>query len=327
MSDQLAADPPTFQLARPSQLQSSGLPDAQQPVLEQQLSQPEFSQGAYPPWMLQPANPAFCIPDSLGTQSPMQRDRHAAALPAVQPSIGLQQQEGQTRNAAALQELMTQADPYEPDPEDPDADNEMHDAALARNTVDDSLLEEAAQQMVQQADANSNVTPGQTEGVAKDTPKPSGLPAGTADRGRGAGTPAGPHEEFYSPPEHLQPDSMDYNERSIAQAPSGAAESARTRLPSAEAAKVTGAVDTNPAAESATALPSVSSAGQAAQVSVKASASAQAKTPMQASGPTKTPANGKHRLMSKRSATSTPVASCWLVHVVAQFELLLMSGM
>lgn len=240
----------------------------------------------------------------------MQRDRHAAALQAVQPSIGLQQQEGQTRNAAALQELMTQADPFEPDPEDPDADNEMHDAALPSNTVDDSLLEEAAQQMVQQVVANSNIAPGQTEGVADKTPTPNGLPESTADRGRGAGTPAGPHEEFYSPTEHLQPDSMDYNERSIAQAPSGAAESAQTRLPSAEAAKVPGAVDTKPAAESATALPSASSAGQAAQVSVKASASAQAKTPMQASGPTKTPANGKHRLMSKRSATGTPLRSC-----------------
>lgn len=316
VSKQLTTESPTLQLAKLSQHRSSGLPHAQQPVLEHQLSQPpDCSQGAYPPWMLQSSNPAFCIPDSIGTQSPMHRDRQAAAPSAVQPSTSTQQQQGQTRNAAALQELMTQAQPSELDAEDFEADTGTSDAGIPNSPVDAAILDSAAQQAVEQAaeeavdqtveqtdGPSGSIAPMQTGGATGQTPKPGGLSEDQTDKGRGAGTPAGPQEEFYSPPEHWRPDSGHHDECSTAKLQSLAVQSGQTTLPFVSAAKVAEAVVSEPVVSTAAPVPAAAPAAEAVQGKEATGAAAQDKTPVQAfaAGQTKTPANGKHRLLNKR---------------------------
>ena len=250
--------------------------------------------------MLQSSNPAFCIPDSLGTQSPLCKGKHTAALPAVQ------QHEGQTRNAAALQELMTQADPSDPDAEDLDTDTAVNDAVIP-STADEAVVVNAAQEADGQTlDVRTSTL---TDPATDKTPGPAGLPQGQThvhtDKGRGAGTPAGPHEEFYSPPEHLQPDSMDYTECSTAHPQVTAPGSGQTAVPMASllAGHIVPQAASGPAAQLVKpAAPVV----EAVQSKAEGSAAAQAKTPLQAAVQTKTPGNGKHRLSSKRCGSCVP---------------------
>ena len=220
VSGTLAATSPTLHLAdQPHQLQQQEL--SFHHSLSGQLSQhAELSQGSYPPWLLQSSNPGLCIPDSVGTQSPLQRDRQLPAIAAASPmpasqqprssperfaAANLQQQEAHKRNAAALQELMTQADASEPDADDfvadSAADHAPADADVAANNRAVTLMQ-----------STSSGAPQATKGQfaaslpaehAEHAEPAEQLPQGRADASRGAGTPAGPQEEFYSPQEHF----------------------------------------------------------------------------------------------------------------------------
>ena len=237
----------------------------------------------------------------------MCKGKHTAVLPAVQRSSSLQQHEGQTRNAAALQELMTQADPSDPDAEDFDTDAGVNDVVIP-STADEAAVDNAAQEADEQMlDVRASTS---TDPETDKTPGPASLPHDQTyvhtDKSRGAGTPAGPHEEFYSPPEHLQPDSMDYAERSTAHPHATAPESGHTIAPPAT---VVGGNKASLAAALAAAQPTVKAAApvepaahavEALQSKTQVAAAPQAKTPLQANVQTKTPGNGKHRLSSKR---------------------------
>lgn len=203
--------------------------------LSGQLSQhAELSQGSYPTWLLQSSNPGLCIPDSLGTQSPLQRDRQLPAITAApmpshpmpssqqphgspeQPAgANVQQQEAHKRkhNAAVLQELMTQADASEPDADDlvPDSAAD-HDPANAGTIAADRTATALQPASIGAAHATGHLGGAQRPHA---TGKPAArlpaehaapaeqLPQGSADGSRGAEIPAGPQEEFYSPQEHF----------------------------------------------------------------------------------------------------------------------------
>ena len=205
---------PTLQLADQShqlQQQEFGFHHS----LSGQLSQhAELSQGSYPPWLLHSCNPGLCIPDSVGTQSPLQRDRQLPAITAASPmptsqqpnsspqqlaAANLQQQEAHKRNAAALQELMTQADASEPDADDFVADSAVDHAAadVVANDRADTVMQSASTGAAQETEKPAASLPVEHAEPAEQ------LPQGRADGSRGAGTPAGPQEEFYSPQEHF----------------------------------------------------------------------------------------------------------------------------
>ena len=115
-------------------------------------------------------------------------------------AANLQQQEAHKRNAAALQELMTQADASEPDADDLVADSAADHApadgdAVANNRAATFMQSSGAPQATEGKPATS--LPAEHAEPAEQ------LPQGRADGSRGAGTPAGPQEEFYSPQEHF----------------------------------------------------------------------------------------------------------------------------
>lgn len=173
--------------------------------------------------MLQSSIPALCIPDSVGTQSPFQKDRQTHISQDQPAAVILQQQEAHKRNAAALQELMTQADASEPEADDfvadtaADVDAETADKAAASTpsrhdvpqTNDTRAAVTTTNHRTSLADAAQAA---QTEEAA--LPGGPAVHQDKAETGRGAGTPAGPQEEFYSPQEHFhsepaeQPDSF-----------------------------------------------------------------------------------------------------------------------
>ena len=231
VSNTLAAASPTLHLADQShQLQQQEL--AFHHSLSGQLSQhAELSQGSYPPWLLQSSNPGLCIPDSVGTQSPLQRDRQLPAITAASPmptsqqprssperlaAANLQQQEAHKRNAAALQELMTQADASEPDADDVVADSAADHAPA---DADVPATDRAATLMQSGSSGAAQVT---KEYPATSLPAEPAqqLPQGRADGSRGAGTPAGPQEEFYSPQEHFHGEASEQHDE-LVHPPSG----------------------------------------------------------------------------------------------------------
>lgn len=237
--------------------------------------------------MLQSSNPAGCIPDSLGTQSPWRKDRPSQALAEQHPNISPQLR---AANAAALQDLMTQVDPSEADL---DAEDVPSDPA-----GDVDMQEDLIQSSPQPVDALKKASASHIAAANDSTPQPAAaaLKECHLDAGRGAGTPAGPLEEFYSPEEHLQPDSLEASADVTAIPSVATAEHVTaaavpdpevTALATAEtdvAGPITGATSTFTAATAeATAAP----------------AATQAKTPNPAMQ-TKTPANGKHRLANTR---------------------------
>ena len=224
VSGSLAAPSPTLHVAQTNQQpQHQGLATCQ-PSFSGHLSQHnDLSQGSYPPWMLQSSIPALCIPDSVGTQSPFQKDRQTHLSQDRPAAVILQQQEAHKRNAAALQELMTQADASEPDADDfvadtaADADAEAADKPPAsipsRHDVPQTNGIGAA---IAIADHTSSLADAAQAAQIEQAAVPAG-PATHQDKvetDRGAGTPAGPQEEFYSPQEHFhgepaeQPDSI-----------------------------------------------------------------------------------------------------------------------
>ena len=250
MSNTHALPAPTLHLTENlQQLQRQDTASVQH-ALSGQLSQhPELSQGSYPPWLLQSSNPGLCLPDSVGTQSPLQRDRQPPAVPAESPmpsnqhpcnsqdqpaAVNLQQQEAHKRNAAALQELMTQADPSEPDAEDfiadtavdtapADADASMQPAPDAAAASASGLVDNAqdpgssqANEKPTNASAAEQIKPAFPAEHAE-AELPTEQPQAKADSNRGAGTPAGPLEEFYSPQEHFQEDCSDQQEQQVPQ--------------------------------------------------------------------------------------------------------------
>ena len=249
MSNTHAFSAPTLHLTGQSQqLQHQGSALVHH-TLSGQLSQhPELSQGNYPPWLLQSSNPGLCLPDSVGTQSPLQRDRQPPAVPAESPmlsnqqplysqdqpaAVNLQQQEAHKRNAAALQELMTQADASEPEADDfiadtaadsapADADASMQPppnaaasasglAANAQNAGSSQADDKPTNALVAEQ-TNSAFPAKRAKSVL-----PAEQPHGQAESSRGAGTPAGPLEEFYSPQEHFQENSSDQQVQQVPQ--------------------------------------------------------------------------------------------------------------
>ena len=236
-------------------------------VLSGQLSQhTELSQGSYPPWLLQSSNPGLCLPDSVGTQSPLQSNRQLPSLPGQSPlarsqqlpdsqdqpvAVNLQQQEAHKRNAAALQELMTQADASEPEADDfiadtaadnisADAGVETEDDAAASmqpafagacSAADLTLLAQGAEppQAIDDAISSLPAEPALPAGhtmpagpaghpMPAGRPMPAEQPQSRTEACRGAGTPAGPHEEFYSPQEHFLEEAAEQHERQVQQA-------------------------------------------------------------------------------------------------------------
>ena len=319
---------PTFQLTKPAQPQTSTLAVLRQSAEVQPGQQADLSQGSYPQWMLQSSNPAGCIPDSLGTQSPWHKDKTGHALPEQHPSISPQQL--RAANEAALQELMTQVDASE-------ADNGDLDADAANPAADADRQEDMNQSSAQPMDKFANSPVSHTRTTNHKTPLPGGvmLKDCHSREGRGAGTPAGPHEEFYSPQEHLQPDSLDTSDcttampsPSTAAAAAAAAAAAERPAPAAipdseaKAARPTAAfrlaqptVDTATDSAAAASAPLVSGVDTAAVPAAVAStaqgndpdaaavpAAAQTDTSKLAPSvmPAKTPAPGKHRLTSTR---------------------------
>lgn len=251
VSDTLAAASPTLHLTDQSQqLQRQELASFHQTLSGQLSEHAELSQGSYPPWLLQGSNPGLCIPDSLGTQSPLQNNRQLPIPPVRSPmppsqqlrsshdqpaTVNVQQQEAHKRNAAALQELMTQADASEPEADDYVADSAVDQTPADANTVADAVAaammqptsSDAAHAFRATAHARSTTTEVVPEsgGPASGLPAHHALPAaranpaepavhaalaeqpqGRAEGSRGAGTPAGPQEEFYSPQEHFHDD-------------------------------------------------------------------------------------------------------------------------
>ena len=214
VSNNLAMASPVLQLADQShQLQQQF--DFHHSLSGQLSQHAELSQGSYPPWLLHSSNPGLCIPDSVGTQSPLQRDRQLPAITAASPmattqqpnsnsqqlaAANLQQQEAHKRNAAALQELMTQADASEPDADDFVADSAADHAAadvVAKDRAD-TVMQSPAIGAAQATEETSVAR------LPVEHAEPAEqLPQGRADASRGAGTPAGPQEEFYSPQEHF----------------------------------------------------------------------------------------------------------------------------
>ena len=223
-SGSLTAASPTLHVAQTNQQpQHQGLATCD-PSFSGHLSQHnDLSQGSYPPWLLQSSIPALCIHDSVGTQSPFQKDGQTHLSQDQPAAVILQQQEAHKRNAAALQELMTQADASEPEADDfvadtaADADAEAADKAAAGTpsrhgvpqTNDTGAATATADHTSSLADA---AQPAQVEQAA--VPAGPAVHQDKAETGRGAGTPAGPQEEFYSPQEHFhsepteQPDSI-----------------------------------------------------------------------------------------------------------------------
>lgn len=243
--DTLAAASPTLHLAdQAHQPQQQDL--AFHHSLSGQLSQhAELSQSSYPPWLLQSSNPGLCIPDSLGTQSPVQRDQQLPAITAGLPmpssqqprgspeqpaAANVQQQEAQKkRNAAVLQELMTQADASEPDADDFVADSAAdHEPADADATDDKTAtaLQPASRGAAHATGHLGGAQPSQATGKpAASLPAEHAVPAeqrpqGSADGSRGAGTPAGPQEEFYSPQEHFHSEATEQHDV-LVHAPTG----------------------------------------------------------------------------------------------------------
>lgn len=245
--DTLVAASPTLHLAdQAHQPQQQDL--AFHHSLSGQLSQhAELSQGSYPPWLLQNSNPGLCIPDSLGTQSPLQRDRQLPAITAGLPmpssqqppgspeqpaAANVQQQEAHKRkhNAAVLQELMTQADASEPDADDFVADSAAdHDPANAGTIAEDrtaTALQPASIGAAHVAGHVGGAQPSQAAGKpAAMLPAEHAVPAeqrpqGSAEGSRGAGTPAGPQEEFYSPQEHFHSEATEQHDV-LVHAPNG----------------------------------------------------------------------------------------------------------
>lgn len=232
VSNTLASASPTLHLADQShelQQQELTFPHS----LGGQLSQhAELSQGSYPPWLLQSSNPGLCIPDSVGTQSPLQRDRQLPAMNAASPmpisqqprsspeqlaAANLQQQEAHKRNAAALQELMTQADASEPE-----ADDFVADSAADHVPADaDVVANDRAATLMQSAYSGAAQATEERPATSLPAEPDEQLPQGRSDGSRGAGTPAGPQEEFYSPQEHFHGEASEQQHDVLVHPPSG----------------------------------------------------------------------------------------------------------
>ncbi len=213
VSGSLAAASPTLHVAQTNQQpQHQGLATCH-PSFSGPLSQhDDLSQGSYPPWMLQSSIPALCIPDSVGTQSPFQKDRQTHLSQDQPAAVILQQQEAHKRNAAALQELMTQADASEPEADDfvadtaADADAEAADkAAGSTPSTHDVPQADDTGAAIATADHTSSLAAAAQAAQIEQAAVPAGpaVHQDKAETGRGAGTPAGPQEEFYSPQEHF----------------------------------------------------------------------------------------------------------------------------
>ena len=133
---------------------------------------------------------------------------------------------------------MTQADASEPEADDFVADSVVDHAPADTNMVD---VDKAAAAMPSTSNGAPRAT-GVTIGSADLSPAAeSGLPAehaelaeqpqSRADASRGAGTPAGPQEEFYSPQEHFQGEASEQHHVSVHHNPEVAATAAdQTRL-------------------------------------------------------------------------------------------------
>ncbi len=309
VSGSLAAASPTLHVAQTNQQpQHQGLVTCH-PSFSGHLSQHnDLSQGSYPPWMLQSSIPALCIPDSVGTQSPFQKDRQTHLSQDQPAAVILQQQEAHKRNAAALQELMTQADASEPDADDfvadtaADADAEAADKAAAstpsRHDVPQTNDTGAA---IPTADHTSSLADAAQAAQIEQAAVPAGpaMHQDKAETGRGAGTPAGPQEEFYSPQEHFhsepaeQPDSIlsDVSIPRMKDAKDNAQQAAGP-LKAKQAAEA-GITQHHPdIAEEDEHPPKDALAAKRRQLAQKA----EGKTPLQ----TKTPANPKRRKGNKR---------------------------
>ena len=222
---------------------------------------------------------------------------------------------------------MTQADPSEPEADDYVADT----AADGHVDLDDTLA--AAQQRQPAAADTAAALPQRSGGdpsVATEVygaavPAEPAVTGSKTHSGRGAGTPAGPQDEFYSPPEHFNGDVAEHRDslmqnaadiprmhnaaQDAAQAtaePSDKAEALQSVAGQANAVAETAAAaqqSTFEDAQQPQALPDDATASDEQQAAASA-----AKTPM----PAKTPANPKRRKGTKRYSDQHLTLHCCL---------------
>lgn len=309
VSDALAAASPTLYAAQTNQQPQHQDLATFHPSFSGQLSQhADLSQGSYPPWLLQSSNPSLCIPDSMGTQSPIQRQTNTGQdQPAA---VSLYQQEAHKRNAAALQELMTQADASEPEADDfvtdtaADAGIEDADKAVASTPY----KQDAAEAPENSAAVTNNSSVEGADALQADHAALPAVPQNRAETGRGAGTPAGPQEEFYSPQEHFHSEPAEQHDSVMSDVSiplmKVATDGAQQRPEAADEQQHTEAADAEQQAEAADAqigdnvATGKHSAFQAMVIAEQALVAqrAESKTPSH----TKTPANPKRRKGNKR---------------------------
>ncbi len=222
-------------------------------------------------------------------------------------AVSLQQQEAHKRNAAALQELMTQADASEPEADDFVADTAV-DTGDKADASTPSKHEAADSDGAAAAATTGNADKGGISSQSVQTKLPA-VPAepdepavhqDTAETGRGAGTPAGPQEEFYSPQEHFQGESAEQRDIIMEDADvpkmkqaEGVVQQPATEAATSEAAGLP-AQEAGPAADARQPAQEAADAADAKQPAQEAAFAA--KTPL----PSKTPANAKRRKGSKR---------------------------
>lgn len=308
VSDALAAASPTLYAAQTiQQPQHQGLATFH-PSFSGQLSQhADLSQGSYPPWLLQSSNPSLCIPDSLGTQSPIQRQTNTGQdQPAA---VSLYQQEAHKRNAAALQELMTQADASEPEADDFVTDTAA-DAGIedADKAVASTPYKQDAAEAPETSAAVPNISSEAANALRAEHAALPAVPQDRAETGRGAGTPAGPQEEFYSPQEHFHSEPAEQHDSIMSDVgvplTKVATDGAQQRAEAADEQQHTEAADVDQQAEATDAqigdnvATGKHSAPQAMVIAEQALVAqrAESKTPLH----TKTPANPKRRKGNKR---------------------------
>lgn len=132
-------------------------------------------------------------------------------------AANLQQQEAHKRNAAALQELMTQADASEPE-----ADDFVADSAADHVPADaDVVANDRAATLMQSAYSGAAQATEESPATSLPAEPDEQLPQGRSDGSRGAGTPAGPQEEFYSPQEHFHGEASEQQHDVLVHPPSG----------------------------------------------------------------------------------------------------------
>ena len=233
-------------------------------------------------------------------------------------AVSLQQKEAHKRNAAALQELMTQADASEPETDDFVADT----AADANMVAGDKAVSftHATEAAADEAGPTTSIP--NPEHAESAFPEEPAMPQERTETGRGAGTPAGPLEEFYSPPEHFHIESAEQRDSIMADADipkmNGAAVQPSNSAVASDAAHET-AEEAAKEAEAASAADQLTKdavppgpADQSEAVDLKqqparqVAAAAQTKTPL----PAKTPANPKRRKGCKRCSCADTVTAC-----------------